>query len=163
MGGLAWRRATERADDGAAAVEFALVVPLLVMLVFGIVGFGVLFAQQLSLSNSARQGARFGVVASHSCAQILHEVQQSATTLGMKETDVAVEVTSMSGTATATPCPAATSYSGSTATTVPCQGSDPDDEIIVTTGYRSRLVVPLVVVSPTFDLAATGVFRCEFS
>ena len=49
-------------DDGAAAVEFALVVPLLLALAFGIIDFGILFGQNLSLNNAARDAGRFSVV-----------------------------------------------------------------------------------------------------
>lgn len=66
------RARASRRDDGAAAVEFALVLPLLMMLVFGIISFGILFAQQLSLGNGARQGARLGVVADRTCADIVN-------------------------------------------------------------------------------------------
>lgn len=45
-------------DAGAAAVEFALVLLPLVMLLFGIIDFGWIFNQQVSLSNAAREAAR---------------------------------------------------------------------------------------------------------
>lgn len=45
-------------DDGAALVEFALVAPLLFMLVFGIVEFGWVFGQHLDVRHGAREGSR---------------------------------------------------------------------------------------------------------
>ena len=45
-------------ERGAAAVEFALVVPLLIALVLGIAAFGRAYNIQSSLSMSAREGAR---------------------------------------------------------------------------------------------------------
>jgi Flp pilus assembly protein TadG len=48
---------------GAAAVEFALVVPILVMLLLGIVTAGLTYSQGISLSNAVREGARFGATA----------------------------------------------------------------------------------------------------
>ncbi len=48
-----------RADDsGAAAVEFALVVPLLLLLVFGIVDFGRAYQAKVELAHAAREGVR---------------------------------------------------------------------------------------------------------
>jgi Flp pilus assembly protein TadG len=47
-----------RSERGAAAVEFALVVPLLVMLILGIVEFSKVYNVQSSLSAAAREGAR---------------------------------------------------------------------------------------------------------
>lgn len=47
-----------RLEDGAAAVEFALVVPLLLLVMLAIIDFGWIFNQQLSLTAAAREGAR---------------------------------------------------------------------------------------------------------
>ena len=51
-----------RRDDGAAAVEFALVAPLLFLLVFGIIDFGFGFHAWDASHNAAREGARTGAV-----------------------------------------------------------------------------------------------------
>ncbi len=64
-----WRRARARrtvvpfgrrrlGDSGAAAVEFALVVPFLLILMFGIVDFGLAMFSQNMVGNAAREGAR---------------------------------------------------------------------------------------------------------
>jgi hypothetical protein len=45
-------------DRGAQAVEFALVVPLLLVLVFGIIDFGRALNAQISLNQAAREGVR---------------------------------------------------------------------------------------------------------
>src|SRR4051794_41334371 len=47
-----------RDERGASAVEFALIVPLLVLLVVGIVEFGHPFQVQGQLSAAAREGVR---------------------------------------------------------------------------------------------------------
>jgi Flp pilus assembly protein TadG len=49
-------------DRGAAAVEFALVVPVLLMVVFGIIDFGRMMNVQLQVSEAAREGARAATV-----------------------------------------------------------------------------------------------------
>jgi hypothetical protein len=49
-------------EKGASAVEFALVLPLLLTLVFGIMEAGWLFAQQVEVRNAAREGGRLAVV-----------------------------------------------------------------------------------------------------
>lgn len=53
-----WRLLRRRGDRGAAAVEFALVVPLFLLLVFGIVDFSRAFNIQLTLTDAAAEGAR---------------------------------------------------------------------------------------------------------
>ncbi|MGZ4595490.1 MAG: TadE family protein [Actinomycetes bacterium] len=56
-------RATRRSrDSGAAAVEFALVVPILLVLVFGIIDYGLYFSDSLATRSGVREGARQGVV-----------------------------------------------------------------------------------------------------
>lgn len=45
-------------ERGAAAVEFALLVPFLIMIVLGIVEFGRAYNAQVTLTNAAREGTR---------------------------------------------------------------------------------------------------------
>lgn len=47
-----------RRQEGQSIVEFALVFPLFLMFVFGIIFFGVLFYDYIALSNVARDSAR---------------------------------------------------------------------------------------------------------
>lgn len=47
---------------GAAAVEFALVLPVLLILVFGIVEFSVALYDKAVITNASREGARAGIV-----------------------------------------------------------------------------------------------------
>jgi Flp pilus assembly protein TadG len=49
-----------RGTDAAALVEFAVALPLLIVLVVGIFDFGGAFNLKQELSNAAREGARFG-------------------------------------------------------------------------------------------------------
>jgi Flp pilus assembly protein TadG len=45
-------------DRGAAAVEFALVVPLLIVLIFGSIEFGLAVNARTMVGNAAREGVR---------------------------------------------------------------------------------------------------------
>src|SRR6476661_5247790 len=51
-----------RSERGAAAVEFALVMPILFLLLFGIIDYGLLFFDSIGLRQGAREGARQAVV-----------------------------------------------------------------------------------------------------
>ena len=51
-----------RSEKGQAMVEFALVVPILRVLLCGIVDFGWLYYNQITLNNAAREGARYAVI-----------------------------------------------------------------------------------------------------
>ena len=49
-------------QNGATAVEFAIILPLLVLLLFGIIEFGLLLYNQHVITNAAREGARYGII-----------------------------------------------------------------------------------------------------
>jgi Flp pilus assembly protein TadG len=49
-----------QSERGGALVEFALVLPILLVLVFGIVDFGRAFQASITLTNATREGARLG-------------------------------------------------------------------------------------------------------
>lgn len=51
-----------RNNRGASAVEFALVLPILILLFFGIVDFGLLIYDKQIITNASREGARAGIV-----------------------------------------------------------------------------------------------------
>jgi Flp pilus assembly protein TadG len=47
-----------RREDGAALVEFSLVLGLLVLILFGIIGFGRAYNAQVTLTHASREGVR---------------------------------------------------------------------------------------------------------
>jgi Flp pilus assembly pilin Flp len=61
-------RAGER---GAAALEFALIAPVLLLLLLGIIEFGFMFQAQLALTHAAREGARMAAVGKYDAATVL--------------------------------------------------------------------------------------------
>ena len=63
--GRAVRRARER---GAAAVEFALVLTVLVPMLLGVIDYGLWFADTLSVRHGVHQTARVGVVQNATCS-----------------------------------------------------------------------------------------------
>jgi len=58
------RRAVLRGIEGAQLLEFALVLPLLLVLVLGIVDFAWIYTLKQKLNNAAREGARFATTLS---------------------------------------------------------------------------------------------------
>ncbi len=48
-----------KAQQGQALVEFALLLPLLIVMFFGIIQFGFLFGGQIALVNSVREATRY--------------------------------------------------------------------------------------------------------
>ena len=56
------KRMRLRGERGAAAVEFAITAVVLLMIVFGIIEFGILMFDKHVLTNASREGARAGIV-----------------------------------------------------------------------------------------------------
>jgi Flp pilus assembly protein TadG len=54
-----WRKGSEGGQD---LVEYALVLPLFLLLIVGTIEFSLLFFQYAMITNAAREGARAGVV-----------------------------------------------------------------------------------------------------
>ncbi|MBW2258597.1 MAG: pilus assembly protein [Deltaproteobacteria bacterium] len=51
---------TRRSRRGSRAVEFALILPVLLAFLFGIMDYGWFFNQQIAISGAVRDGARAG-------------------------------------------------------------------------------------------------------
>lgn len=51
-----------RSEEGASAVEFALLAPVFFVVVFGIIGFGIAFMQLQTARGAVREGARAAAV-----------------------------------------------------------------------------------------------------
>ncbi len=47
---------------GTAAIEFAIVLPLLMVFIFGIIEFGLVFYDKAMVTNASREAARAGIV-----------------------------------------------------------------------------------------------------
>lgn len=159
-------RRRRRGDQGAAAIEFALVVPVMLVIVFGIMQFGFAFVQSASLANGARQGARYGVVnllSTHNCGDIIAEVRRGAVTVGMAEQDVAVKV-QLNNAAPASGCEVATGAATPTSTTTPC--TDPtkslNNTLNVTATYKTKISIPIALTKDV-TLTGKGAYRCEYS
>jgi len=63
-------------ERGAQLVEFAIVIPLILILLFGIMEFGYIENRQIMISNATRDAARFGSVGASS-ANIIAKIHSS--------------------------------------------------------------------------------------
>jgi hypothetical protein len=62
------KRRHSNKEEGQAALEFALVLPLFLLLIFAIIDFGWLFYNYINVENSARNAARIACVEYSDCA-----------------------------------------------------------------------------------------------
>jgi Flp pilus assembly protein TadG len=75
-------RSPRRQEDGVALVEFALVAPLLLVILFGMLDFGRTFNYWIDATHLANEGARWAVVDKNpaSSGTLQHYLQQQADT-----------------------------------------------------------------------------------
>jgi Flp pilus assembly protein TadG len=130
--------AERRHELGAAAVELALVLPLIAILLFGIIQFSITFNQQQGLHAAAREGARYASLPSSTRGDIESRALS------------ALAGTTLSGPPTVSITPAAA---------IPCAGRK-GQPVVVEVTRAERISIPLVM-DRTVNLAGRGEFRCE--
>jgi Flp pilus assembly protein TadG len=134
-----------RTERGASAVEFALVVIPLLMVIAGIVNFGLVFAQQLALDNSVRAGARAGVVDTGNDPVTITTNQWNSSAIAKTQTS-GFSVT----------------YPG----LATCKGSTFGQSLVVQGTVTSKFLVPWPlpgsVVPKSVKLTSKAEFQCEY-
>jgi Flp pilus assembly protein TadG len=150
----AYSRRRWHREDGAAAIEFAIVTVLLLLIVFGILEYGRIYSQVEVLNGAAREGARVGAVQGTK-SDIENAVTASAGPYSGQISNITVTATSESGAAAPSgqdpPC-----QDSSTHPAVVTQGG----EVKVAFDYHAKVNVGLL---PPLDetVSIQGVFRCE--
>lgn len=89
-------RKNGKGEWGQSLVEFALIVPLFLLLVFAIVDFGMGFYSWITVTNAAREGARVGAVGADQ-ATIIQRVKDTSGSLN--NSNLTVSVTNAQGNA----------------------------------------------------------------
>ena len=78
-----------REDEGASAVEFALVWLVLALFLIGIVQFGLIFNQWLQMEHAAREGARWAGLRNES-DYVIDRIVESAPGLELTPADITI-------------------------------------------------------------------------
>ena len=73
-------------EKGAELIEFALVFPLLLLVMVGIMDFGLLFQRYEAVTNAAREGARIAVLPGYAQADVEARVIQYLAAAGLTAT-----------------------------------------------------------------------------
>ena len=136
------RARRKNGEKGQALVEFTLLIPIFMLLLLAIIDFGMGFYSWISVTNSAREGARLGVVMA-TTQQIKDRVYQTAT-LPNESTKMTVTVTNAQG--------------------------QPGQSVVVKVDYDYDLITPLAgivsfvsgnVLGPTLTFSSTAEMRLE--
>lgn len=80
-------------EEGAQLVEFALVLPLLLLVMLGIAEFGIVFQRYEVLTNAAREGARLAVLPNYADDDVRLRVRAYLTAAGVPWTSTNPSIT----------------------------------------------------------------------
>ncbi len=131
-------------DRGAAAVEFALLLPLLLLIIFGVIDFGRALNAQITLTQAAREGARLDALGQPNSAVVTRTIN-AATGLNLTSANVS-----------------------ETLVCVPNAGPTADAQVDVS--YQFSFITPVGAIAGLFGgggfggpitLTAQGVMPCE--
>jgi Flp pilus assembly protein TadG len=128
---------------GQALVEFAIIVPIFLLIAFGTIDFGMALNASLTISNASREGARVGVT-TPTTAAITARVQDVAGRFNDGSLTVSVSCKTAAGAA----CPGG--MAGATSGTT----------IVVTVGYGYPLITP-IAFGRVIQLSSTTQMRVE--
>ncbi len=132
-----------RYEAGTSVVEMAIVLPLLLLLVFGIAEFGVAFTRWNSLTNAVREGAREGVVFRTPCdtaavtTLIQNTIENFSTSSGLDGPSITTTVVGA------------------------CTGTGTQLTVTSTAPHSLIALSALAGLGPTMDLNARSVMRNE--
>jgi Flp pilus assembly protein TadG len=164
------RTGRRRPERGASAVEFALVLPVLILIIGAIIDFGFIFAQQIAYNTAARDAARAGVLpsvagAKLTCGQVASKARVGASSgaVGATPLSIGVTVTGAGGTCS---LPAGSASATGASASFPCTGSSGPSatvsDLAVQLSYTSSPPFPVPFMS-SVNLGSKGNFQCEYT
>lgn len=127
-------------ERGAAAVEFALLAPVLIMVLLGIMEFGRAYNAQITLSNAAREGVRvMAITNSESTAKAAAKNTASVLSPGLKDERIVF------------------TYQTTPATTPAPTSCAANVQVTVTIGYS---LSTMTGIAGPFAMKGTGTMQC---
>jgi Flp pilus assembly protein TadG len=123
-----------REEKGQSLVEFALLIPLLILILMAIIEFGFMFNAYITISNASREGARLGSLGGSDFA-VQERVADTTEHLNQSNMSVTVSPSSRSR----------------------------GDMITVDVIYDYQLITPVIsaILNPLIDLQVTTKMRVE--
>jgi Flp pilus assembly protein TadG len=143
--GTRLRAGTRNRRQGQSLVEFAVVLPVFLLILAGILDFGLGLYSQMTIINASREGARLGVVEPGNVAGIQNRVEAMAAGLDQSQLNVIITCERPSG-SSFVGCSSPQWQSG--------------DAVVVRVDYDYRMLWPLALGN-SLDLSSTVRMRIE--
>ena len=142
-----------RGEKGQSLAEFVMVLPIFLILVFAIIDFGMGFHAWLTVTNSAREGARLGAVRAPAAGGCDNDPSTQATNVDCRVRETADSLNQ-----------------ANLAVTISNAQGSPGSSIVVDVDYDYDLITPLDnllglisggSVGPTLTFSSTADMRLE--
>jgi Flp pilus assembly protein TadG len=85
-------RISPKSTRGISIIEMALVMPLVLMLLMGILEYGWMFWKNQEINNAARQGARVAVIEGATNDQVTSEIDTIMANVGLGSSGYTIEI-----------------------------------------------------------------------
>jgi Flp pilus assembly protein TadG len=133
------KASTGSGEQGAASVEFAIILPVLILMIFGIIQFGIAFNRVQGLQAAAREGARAASLPHITKTDVEDRIRGALDGVLANPADVDISVTPSDS----RPCNLRTG-----------------DTVVVEVEYPHKIDIPLWGTQEV-TLHGRGEFRCE--
>lgn len=124
-----------RSEKGQSLVELALILPILIVILFGIIEFGRVFHSYLVITHAAREGARYGIICKDA-GMIKGKVEEVAVGIDLEPEDITIN---------------------------PTNNITPGIPLTVTVNHEIELLTPVLadILPNPIQLTATSTMRAE--
>lgn len=138
-------------SDGAAAIEFAIVAPVLALFLLGLIDLGMGFSAQMSVSQAAQAGSYYALLNGYDTSAIVNAAANASNATG---------ISANSGVS----CGCPTSSGGVVAAT--CGGACPNGQtagtyVTVTAQYQYAMILPYPGLNNPMTLTANSLVRIK--
>ena len=162
-----WARRRLRTESGASAVEFAIVLSVLLLFVFGIIQFGIAYNRDQGLKAAAREGARVASVGG-TRDEISNRLKDAQSLFARNDIKIKIDYSTDNGTTYSSPLCDDSTGNPCTGTQSPCGTAGIANLVRVRasvpppTGNTSKyaIIIPLWG-NAKITFSSAGVFRCE--
>jgi Flp pilus assembly protein TadG len=138
------RRARWHSERGAELIEMVVVLPLLLLVLFGIIDFGFMFQRYVVLTNAAMEGARVGILPNYNTGDAETRAETYAETGGI-------------------PAGTATAAAAIVTLNEPGGGTWPAMQVTVTHTYSYQYIGPILSIfggsAGSVNLTANAIMR----
>jgi Flp pilus assembly protein TadG len=139
-------------ERGNAAIEFAIVLPMLMTMVVGTVDYGIAMTQQMEVQHAAQAGAEFAALHGFDSSQISNAVSNATALSGLSVSPAPTQ---------ACGCPSGSTISSVSCTDTCTSGATAGTYVTVSAQATYTTILPYPGIPNSFTLTGQSVVRIQ--